>query len=74
MKCCFLYGVPPYVHQAKVLKYPLNENFLSLQLVILRSQLIFLFLECLLFSEYVTYKNAILSVYFYKKKYVFYEL
>lgn len=33
--------VRPHRYQAKVLKYPLNENFLSLQLVILRSQLIF---------------------------------
>ncbi|QWH09783.1 hypothetical protein EXW49_29260 (plasmid) [Bacillus mycoides] len=41
--------VIPYVHQVKVLMYPLNENFLSLQLVILRSQLIFSFLGCLLF-------------------------
>ncbi|PDY45090.1 hypothetical protein COL30_27620 [Bacillus pseudomycoides] len=30
-------------HQAKVLKYPLNENFLSLQIVTLKSQLIFSF-------------------------------
>ncbi|MGG2014680.1 hypothetical protein [Bacillus sp. S10(2024)] len=42
-------GSPSYEHgdtpspcqQAKVLKYPLNENFLSLQVVTLRSQLIF---------------------------------
>ncbi len=37
------YGVPPHRHQAKVLKYTLNENSLSLQLVILRIQLIFSF-------------------------------
>ncbi|PEM34574.1 hypothetical protein CN634_28015 [Bacillus pseudomycoides] len=36
-------GVPPHHHQAKVLKYPLNENFLSLQIVTLKSQLIFSF-------------------------------
>ncbi|PGC34225.1 hypothetical protein COM18_24685 [Bacillus pseudomycoides] len=42
-------GVQPHRHQAKVLKYPLNENFFSLHLVILRSQLIFLFWGCLLF-------------------------
>ncbi|KFN16212.1 hypothetical protein COM49_29810 [Bacillus pseudomycoides] len=35
--------VLPHAHQAKVLKYPLNENFLSLQIVTLRSQLIFSF-------------------------------
>ena len=37
------YGVASYTHQTKVLKYPLNENFLSLQVVFLRSQLIFSF-------------------------------
>ncbi|PGF06227.1 hypothetical protein COM59_25690 [Bacillus pseudomycoides] len=35
--------VLPHHHQAKVLKYPLNENFLSLQIVTLKSQLIFSF-------------------------------
>ncbi|PGZ06472.1 hypothetical protein COE30_21330 [Bacillus cereus] len=28
----FLNGVPPHAHQAKILKYPQNENFISLQL------------------------------------------
>lgn len=35
-----LLGVPPHAHQAKILKYPQNENFISLQLF-MRLQLIF---------------------------------
>ncbi|PDY44920.1 hypothetical protein COL30_26060 [Bacillus pseudomycoides] len=36
-------GVKSHHHQPKVFIYPLNENFLSLQIVTLRSQLIFSF-------------------------------
>ncbi|QWH32108.1 hypothetical protein EXW51_30310 (plasmid) [Bacillus mycoides] len=50
----------PHRHQAKDLKYPLNENFLSLQLVILRSQLIFLFWVCLLFLFILFNKSTFL--------------
>ncbi|RFT62406.1 hypothetical protein D0U04_28060 [Bacillus clarus] len=39
----------PHVHQAKVLKYTLNENSLFLQLVIWGIWLIFSFWGCLLF-------------------------
>ncbi|PGL15707.1 hypothetical protein CN917_29115 [Bacillus thuringiensis] len=34
-------GVAPHRYQPKFLKYPLNENFLYLQVVFLRSQLIY---------------------------------
>ncbi|PEC69626.1 hypothetical protein CON25_32490, partial [Bacillus thuringiensis] len=53
LKCKFkiptLKVVPPHRYQAKVLKYPLNENFFSLQAVTLRSQLIFFVLGRLFF-------------------------
>ncbi|PGZ07919.1 hypothetical protein COE30_15270 [Bacillus cereus] len=45
----FTLRIIPHVHQTKVLIYPLNENFLSLQVATLRSQLIFLFLGRLFF-------------------------
>ncbi len=47
----YRYGVPPHAHQAKVLKYPLNKKFLSLQVLTLRSQLIFFLLGVFIFLK-----------------------
>ncbi|PRD07389.1 MULTISPECIES: hypothetical protein [Bacillus] len=41
----------PHRHQAKVLKYPQNQNSLSLQVVTLRSQLIFFVLGAFIFLK-----------------------
>ncbi|OTY29938.1 hypothetical protein BK732_01380 [Bacillus thuringiensis serovar navarrensis] len=43
--------VLPHRYQAKILKYPLNENFLSLQVVTLKSQLIFFVLGAFIFLK-----------------------
>ncbi len=42
--CISLHWGIPHAHQPNILKYPLNENFISLQLF-MRIQLIFLFWE-----------------------------
>ncbi|MDA1669144.1 hypothetical protein PDK09_27460, partial [Bacillus cereus] len=54
-------GVWQHAHQAKVLKYPLNKNFLSLQVLTLRNQLIFFVLGVFIFLKLMGMGNWLLS-------------